>query len=182
MRECTYRIDADDRLSWVSSGWVDFAEENEGIGLDSDQILGRSLFDYITGLETPELYRRLFTKVRRAGKPLSFPFRCDAPGVRRRMRMAIRPLADGGLEIATTVSEQEPREFVPLLDAKAQRNAEYIRMCSWCARVQLDADRWEEVEVAIELLGLFDREGLPQISHGACPSCRTAVVGAKDDR
>jgi hypothetical protein len=182
MRECSYRIDADDRLRWVSSEWIAFAEENGGIGLDSGQILGRSLFDFVAGLETPELYRHLFTKVRRAGKPLSIPFRCDAPGVRGRMRMAIGRMAHGCMEIATTVSREEPREFVPLLDPEADRNAERIRMCSWCARVLLDADRWEEVEVTIELLGLFEGAALPRISHGACPSCRTTVMESTDDR
>ena len=47
-------------------------------------------------------------------------------------------------------------------------------MWGWCQRVHLD-EQWVELEEAASSLRLFERAGLPQVSHGICESCQQAM-------
>ena len=176
MRQYRYTVDRDDLLEWVSSEWLTFAKENEAMGLVPELILGRSLWEFIGGVETRHLYRHLFEKARERHVSVSVPFRCDAPTVRRYMRLTIEPTKDASLEIVIDVLREEDREYVALLDVTVPRSTDLVTMCSWCRRVMVESDQWEEVEKAIELLGLFLQEELPSITHGVCPECYAAVM------
>jgi hypothetical protein len=68
------------------------------------------------------------------------------------------------------------RERVELLDVGVSRDSDLVTMCSWCRRVLAAEDRWKEVEIAIQLLGLFEGDSLPGISHGVCPECYARVM------
>ena len=96
------------------------------------------------------------------------------------MRLTIEPAEDRSLRIVVQLLKEEERERVALLDAMVRRDDDLITMCSWCRRVRTAPDSWEEVEVAIQLLGLFDRDALPQITHGVCPECTVRVMEAGD--
>jgi hypothetical protein len=43
-------------------------------------------------------------------------------------------------------------------------------MCGWCKRVSV-RNTWVEVEDAVLELRLFEREVLPDLTHGICPGC-----------
>ena len=91
MPEYEYTVDEDDVLEWVSSHWLTFAAENAAVGLQPEIILGRSLWEFVSGAETRHLYEHLFNKAREIQAPVSVPFRCDAPALRRFMRLTIKP-------------------------------------------------------------------------------------------
>jgi hypothetical protein len=40
-----------------------------------------------------------------------------------------------------------------------------------CKKVELSENTWVEVEAAVISLKLFERNKLPQISHGLCADC-----------
>lgn len=180
MLEYEYTVDEDNVLEWVSTQWLTFAAENQARGLQPELILGHSLWEYVSGAETRHLYERLFDRVRELQAPVSVPFRCDAPELRRFMRLTIEPAEDCSLRIVVQLVREEERERVALLDVGVGRDEAFLSMCSWCRRVLAAPDQWEEVEIAIQLLGLFERDSLPEISHGVCPDCYARVMGEVD--
>ena len=90
-----YRIDARDAIVWVSDNWQMFAVANEGAETTyADQVLGRSLWEFITGMETRHLYQIVIQEARQRQKTVRLLFRCDAPDERRFLRLTIVPQAD----------------------------------------------------------------------------------------
>ena len=108
---------------------------------------------------------------RRQQSPLSIPLRCDAPELRRHLELTVVPEADGNLTIRSCTLRTEPREPVPLLDAQSERSNEFITICSWCKKVEVEGE-WCEVEEAVDRLGLLVE--VPHLTHGMCLPCRDA--------
>jgi len=167
-----YRIDSEDRIVWVNADWVAFAEENHAPELTREAVKGRSLFDFISGAETRQLYRVVMERVRASGQTAVLPFRCDGPAVKRLMELAIRLGPNGGIEFASHMIRTEQRRRVPLLDASFRRSREWLHLCSWCKRVQVESGEWVEPEEAVRRLGLFLQPELPRTSHGICLECK----------
>ena len=169
-----YRIDSSDRLIQVDDGWRRFAEANRAWELAGDSILGRSLWDFLQDSETRDIFSALLAKVRARQSPLSFPLRCDSPDTRRYLRLTLSPIPDEGVEFVSETIRTEKRTRIGLLDVTGGKTKDFIRICSWCKRVEVPGG-WTEVEFAIAILGLFDESPLPQLSHSICPDCREEV-------
>jgi hypothetical protein len=173
-----YRIEGQDRIVELSSNWLSFAQENHaGDSCHPDKVLGRPIWDFIAGLETQHLYRRVFQRVRTASKPVTVKFRCDAPDLRRFCKLAIIPIAQGALEFYSKVGRTQKRDAVRLLQPDTPRSADSVRMCGICKKVALSDDHWVEVEAAINSMNLFEQPTLPQITHVTCPDCVQTVTG-----
>ncbi|MEX0708657.1 MAG: PAS domain-containing protein [Woeseia sp.] len=164
-----YRIDADDRIVFVSDEWDRFAAGNEGNGVSSSAVLGRSLWDFIDGLTTQQIYRQI-VKRSRAGNAVEYPLRCDAPDRRRFLQMDVRAADGGCVEFRSRILSEEPRAALGLLDPSQPRTNDLITVCSWCEKVRVDGN-WVDVEDAIEALGLFQQAQLPALTHGMCQAC-----------
>ena len=175
-RVFTYRIDAGDRISHVSPEWLEFAAENGAEQLAQPGLVGKPLWPFIAGLETQHLYDVILKKVRTASAVIGFSYRCDAPHLRRYMEMVVRPCDAGGVEFISRVERETPREPVPLLATTAARSDQMIRMCGWCKKVAMP--EWVEVEDAVRLLGLFEQNCMPQITHTMCEGCERQVRAA----
>lgn len=173
----SYTIDAADRIVYVSDGWEPFALENGGPELSSEKVVGRPLWDFITGFAVRDLYRLILKRVR-SGVPVAFEIRCDAPRCRRLLGIRAEPLEGGHVQFRTEVLRVEPRAPVTLLDADIPRGVEVVRICSWCKKVHVPPDSWIEVEEAVERLRLFERHDVPQLSHGICRSCVDRVAAS----
>lgn len=176
-----YRIDSRDRLTGFNAAWDEFAIGNDTPALTGSLIEGRPLWDFITSPEVQHLYEVLLKRVR-AGRALSsLPFRCDAPTLRRHMLMDIHLLPVGDVEFCCQVTRVEPRAPVPVdYGARPAEGNRFLRMCSWCNRVDDMHGHWSEIEDAIARLQLFgDVEPLP-ISHTICAQCLSALDGEAD--
>jgi hypothetical protein len=174
-RAFAYRVDAEDRLQWVSPDWVDFARQNQAPQLTTEAVLGQPLFAYITGQETEQIYRLILDRVRRTRTSTVVPFRCDGPGVRRFMELSIQSGSSGELCFEGRLLREEERMPVDLFDPDAMRSDRRVSVCSWCKRVDA-AGEWVEVELAVGRLGLFDSPVMPQLLHGMCPDCVERVL------
>lgn len=176
-----YHLDAHDRLIWVNPAWDRFASANQaGEALLGRAVLGRSLWEFITGPATEHLYRLLFARVRSTGEPVAFPFRCDAPATRRTLRMQIELLPAAGLRFTIQSLAETPRDAVPLLDPTVPRSGALITMCSWCKRIAGSGGTWLEIEQAAETLQLFESSAPPAVTHSVCGACEqqlNAVLG-----
>jgi hypothetical protein len=165
--QSVYIVGADDRIEVVDDGWREFLLANSGRRRPHD-VLGRSLWAYVHGPVVVQAYRALHHVVR-AGRVVRFPYRCDAPRVRREFEMTMRPLANGRIEYSTVTLREVPRLAIRLLDADAPRGLPTLVMCSWCKRVRLGD--WVEIEDAVIRAPLLDEALEPQLVHGMCPAC-----------
>ncbi|MBM4067960.1 MAG: hypothetical protein FJ271_03320 [Planctomycetes bacterium] len=163
----TYQINARDEIVFVSDSWNKFAIDNGAAGL-AENVLGRSLWDFIADPTTRQLYSELLARVR-AARQVNFMFRCDAPDKRRFLEMSIIPGPGGTVEFRTRTLKEEAREPVPLPAANANP-ANLLPICDWCQRLRV-RDIWAEIDDAIAWLRLFDSTELPMLSHGICDDC-----------
>lgn len=167
-----YRIDQSNAIYFVNDAWLDFARENQASQLNSDAVLHKSLWSFVSGLETQHLYGVMLEKVRTGQTPIKVPFRCDAPECRRYMELKIYPLPHKSLEFRSRILKLEPRDAVKVLDTTVDRSSDLVKMCSWCKKVYTgELLGWVEVEEAMWILDLFSAVKLPRITHGMCPDC-----------
>jgi len=166
-----YRIDGTDRIVAVGESWLRFAAANGAPSLTREAVVGQSLWDFVAGRETREIWTALLGRVRAGRRIARLPFRCDGPAVRRFLTVEVSARDDGAVEIATRLLREEVRPPVQLLDPEAERSSEILRLCSWCKRVETPEQGWLETEAAIEVLDLFGRRQVPKVSHGMCLDC-----------
>lgn len=171
-----YRIDADDRFTWVNDAWVDWARANDA-GHLATGIVGSSLWDHVHGRETQQLYRELLHRARHAQKRLWFPYRCDSPQLRRECRLDIVPLDDREIEFRSRILVESPfQRLIELLRPLSNESeaAAELKMCSFCKAVFVEG-RWRAIDEAIERLGLFLDGQTPPITQGVCDGCYDLV-------
>lgn len=166
-----YKIDSSDCISFVDASWTQFATENDASRLSMQSLIGTSIWEFISGIETRHLYEQIYSTVRTCRKTIKFPFRCDSPTVRRFMSLSIDLDQDGCLLHTSTLIRTESRPQMGIFTTESRSSKEFLTICSWCKRVRLDSNSWVEVELAIDKLGLFGATHLPMISHGICDEC-----------
>lgn len=177
--ETTYQLDAELAIAALDDAWSQFATENGAPDLVAPNPLRKPILSFIADPTTRQIYQDVFATARSRGA-ISFPLRCDSPSLRRYLRLSVAATEDNGFLIRSTVLRLEAREAVSLLQPTDRRSDEFLRGCSWCKRFDVRG-RWEEVEVAIEQLRLFEAERPPQISHGMCESCLETMEGLLAD-
>lgn len=171
-----YRINADDIIEDVNDAWVHFAAEN-GAPLLASEVIGRSLWHYISGDEVQRIYEAVLKHARVKNRTVSFPFRCDSPRLYRSMRLFVTPLGKERLEfrsVCETVAAR-PTPLDILTASKTAKRQPPVPMCSWCKAVLIGAD-WKPIEQALEDLRLFDRQAMPLFGHGICDACLRAFL------
>ncbi len=172
-----YIIDGEDRITYVSDDWWFFAEEN-GAGAECypPHLLGRSLWDFIEGEETRQLYQILIAKTRAGKKGLQVSIRCDSPERRRSIIIALKSIGDRHIEFLCRTIKVETRMPVDLLRSGLTRSDRIVRICSFCKKIAATEEEWIDTERAIERMALFSNHALPQLNHGVCPACHASVL------
>ena len=172
--DVVYRVDDRDVIVFVNDAWDRFAQANGGEGVISSRILQRSLWDFIADATTQEIYRQILQRAR-SGHAIHFTFRCDAPQYRRLLRMDVHRGEDDTVEFRTHTLAEEPRQPIFLESAHPGYDGELLRVCGWCKKVFVEGS-WEEIEVAIERLQIFERPRPPLMSHGICDACYQSML------
>ena len=147
-----------------------------------DVILNTSIWDYIEGQETRDLYKDIFTKLRRKKTELVIPFRCDTPTVIRQMELTLRSGPEKTIEMEGRLLDKKHREAVSLFDLKAERSDETIEICSICRKLHIRAGEWLDVEHAIVQKRLFTKKQMPRLIEKICPACENIMRNAANDR
>ena len=137
-RTIVHRIDGDDVLQYVDDGWVEFAQENEAPKLMRELVLGRSLYDFIQGVDIRHVTALLLGRVRSDEATVKVPVRCDSPTKRRFIELTLVPVRAAGIEFRSRIEREESRDAVALLDEHADRSEDFVRICSWCKRVLVE--------------------------------------------
>jgi hypothetical protein len=176
-----YRLNAADELVYVNEAWAEFASANDAPDILPERVLNRPLWDFVCDETTRHLYREILRRAR-AGLPASFNFRCDAPGRRRLMELNVSGLEGGAVRFETRTLRVDERPRQELLDRYVPRSGTMLRVCGWCKRMDIDSQRWGEVEEAVATLRLFEYNSLPPLTHGMCPPCFDAISEQIADR
>lgn len=162
-----YHINESDQLVFLSDNWNHFAEKNAGAPLD---LLGQTIWDFIANDDLIAIYQEICHLVRKEQKPVSFDFRCDSPRKALFLKMNILPLENQYLEFRTQPIHEEAHAYYPLLDSKAPRQGELMRICSNCKALWVN-DRWLALDEAVAVLQLLQQKNVPQLTHGLCECC-----------
>ena len=171
-----YRVDQHDRIAWVNSWWLAFAQENGAGQLTEQQVIGRLLWDFIADDETCKLYRSLHGRLRGRDETVVIPFRCDSPTLQRQMRLKVSGNSgDNSLTYEGDVVQAKPREYLAVLDSSKPRTLPCLWMCSCCKHVLLEPQGWLEVKDLSDRLQLNRRDRLPRCRQTLCPHCRKVL-------
>lgn len=166
-----YRINRQDEIVFVNDEWLRFSFENGAGKFQSENVLNKSLWNFIADDLTRELYKVVLRRVRN-GATISFSFRCDAADFRLLLEMTVTNLPNGEVQFETKPLWRHEREPQPLLETGAALSGEeFLRICGWCQRVDVGVSDWREIEIAMTKLKLFEQDSLPQLTHGICNSC-----------
>ena len=169
-RVVAYQLDAQDRITFVSPEWVEFAARNGAPDLTPPHVLGRLIWGFIAGADVKRLYQQLFHHVRGSCCEVVIPLRIDAPGVRRFGELSVSPLADDELDIEVRVLRTEARPALPVLSPDIKRSSRWLTICSWCMRVRVDVKLWVELDDPLGRSGLVS--GItPHLTYSTCPDC-----------
>jgi hypothetical protein len=174
-RSFIWTIDGADKIVHVNDAWLAFARENTAPQLTASLVLGQHIWRFIQGQETIYLYQQIFGRVRAGKAPVTFPFRCDSPDCRRFMEMKLALLPGDAIQFTAHILREEWRDPIDLLDVSRDRNREFLKVCSWCKKINIPERGWGEVEAAIGALDLFGHQPMPRMTHTICDSCRAAL-------
>ena len=174
-RRFIWTIDEADKIVHVNDDWLAFAGENTAPQLTASVVLNQPIWRFIQGQETSYLYRQIFSRVRAGVSPVTFPFRCDSPDCRRFMEMKLSLLPGGAIEFISHILREEWRDPVDLLDNSRDQSGEFLKVCSWCKKINIPGQGWGEIEAAIAPLDLFGHHTTPRMTHTICDACHDAV-------
>ena len=165
-----YRINSRDEIIFVNDIWDQFAVLNKSFSVIGSKILGRPIWEFMSDLTTHNIYLEMVKKARR-GEPVRFKFRCDSPDMRRLLEMQITLVENEQIQFESKTIMAEMRSFQRFFSIDTPRSEQMISVCSWCNRLNNGKDFWWEVEDAINILGIFEKDKLPNISYRTCDEC-----------
>ncbi len=172
-----YTIDENDKIVEVSPNWADFARENGG----KEDILPPLLYElplwkYIADAETRYLYHLLIDNIRKGAMEFTVPIQCDSPDLKRFIQIRMQSLPENKIRFTSTIIKTQPREALLLLDPQRAQDQSLVRICSFCKKIDIGHETWVETEEAVLHLHLLEKDKMPGLTHGVCPSCYAEVM------
>lgn len=169
--------------------WQQFLDKNPpkdpATGIRSSQrVLGRPLTQFIAGDAVRTTFAELFDSVLSGARPVvRIDYRCDAPTMRRDMRLSVTPITTGGdvrhLLYQPVMLSVQRRPAIPLFGLPvADRDAEGIlTLCAICARAAWPIGAPTGAREWIEPAEYYRRGGgdTALVSHGFCEDCFTRL-------
>ena len=77
----------------------------------------------------------------------------------------------------SVIKKTEYRLPVKLLEEKTERSSEFLKVCSWCKKLEIPHDKsWVEVEEAAIQIELHKLKKLPMMTHSICPVCNEEMI------
>lgn len=188
-----YLVSREGRIVGVGpTRWNAFAAGGGVERLDAAGLAGRDLFQFVSGAPLQDFYRARHETVLGGGAPsIGFEYRCDAPQIRRAMRMSISclrlPEAPPMVLYQSQVLSQVHRPWMSLFEPgrvlealETERRLPVVTMCGICQKLAWPLGRkalgpeWIEAETYYRRGGAAD----VRISHGVCDTC--AATGRQD--
>ncbi len=177
-RTLTYEVDRNGVIVSIDGPWDRFAISNDGKSLAKKETIGRNLFEIVRGPGVVHVYRLMHDVLfANPAKTVAFAYRCDAPDMRRFMKMEMKALGER-IAYRSTIEKEEPVSPPLLLDYD-RLGEDFIVLCSLCKdfRYPRESTEWLPIDSVLEKAP----EGFA-VSHSVCPSCFQKALGeAADD-
>jgi hypothetical protein len=166
-------------LAVGAPGWDAFAADTRGGGASAQATIGRNLFEAISSEPVRQAYRHIHAAVLGGRRPyIAFEYRCDAPDLKRQMRMSVTRLDLPGRPPALLYQSQilsaSPRPWISLFEperilqaVEAESALPIVRVCGFCQRVDDTAGGWIEADDYYRQGGASE----VRVSHGLCRPC-----------
>lgn len=177
-----YVLDLHNRIVELGGAWDEFALANQGERATRRFVLGQSLEHFISGDATRMFLRTLLDNVRRLHYPLTRPYRCDSPNLRRHLEMTLTPLGSGLVRLEHRVLQEIPVQSVftvnsQMLQGRLQGKDpryRFIHRCSMCCRYAFN-QQWMELAELQNSPELQAAGEIPVI-HTVCPECKDNLL------
>ncbi len=165
--------------------WQRFLDENRpqapsACNGSSASVLNRPVTQFIAGNAVRSTFAELFNSVLSGARPLvQIDYRCDAPNLRRDMRLSARPIQTGdevrhllyqSVMLSALQRPDIPLFGIPVADQEAE---DILTLCAICARVAWPVGAPSGAREWIEPPEYYRRGGgeVSLISHGFCERC-----------
>lgn len=146
----------------------------------NESVLDQPVTEFITGDAVRETFATLFNSVLTGARPfIRIDYRCDAPNLRRDMRLSVSLITTKGegrhlLYHSMMISDQQ-RPAIPLFGVPVanQEAEDILTLCAICARVAWPVGAPAGAREWIEPSEYYRRDGdeVALISHGFCEEC-----------
>ena len=165
-----YHLDKNDRIVAVGGPWDEFANENGGLYVRVQDVLGRLIWEFVTDDITRMWLDTLLQLARIRQKTVERFYRCDSPELKRFMCMRIIPEENSLLRIEHEVLSVEQRAVPVHIRFAASVPGQNLRLrCSVCGRVKMD-EVWQEPVVE-----QGDGAGGILVAYSVCETCVAPV-------
>ena len=166
----TYKVGKAKQIIEVGGEWDEFAKENEGERALSRVVIGRSIWDFVTGAPTRMWLEALFQLAELRNEPVERIYRCDSPQLKRMMSMRISPEEEKVLRVENELLSVEPLEKKVVIRHHSRIPGTDIRMrCSICGKVKV-SDQWLEPADLVEQ----NPDGII-VAYTVCEPCKQAL-------
>lgn len=177
--QISYSIDKNNIIRSIDTHFIAFANANGWDSAESD-VIDRHLGEFISGNEIKLLTEKLIEKVRITKRPISIPYRCDSPDVRRYLEMRLQLYPDNQILFANRILRVIPQDLPSYSFSRSTDCKDSISVCSWCNQAKLKENQWVDIDVAIKTLDLMAGDPKLKITHGLCNSCQATLTKASE--
>ncbi|HET6488834.1 MAG TPA: hypothetical protein VFG28_03645 [Syntrophales bacterium] len=179
MKEQTlhYEVDKDGVIVSIKGPWDRFAKSNGGKSLAKSETIGRNLFEIVRGSGVVHVYRVMHEVLfANPARTIAFAYRCDAPDMRRFMKMEMKASGER-IVYRSTIEKEEPVSPPLSLDYESL-GEDFIVLCSLCKdfRYPRESSEWLPIERVLE-----KAPAVFAVSHSVCPSCFQKALGEAAD-
>lgn len=165
-----YLLDRKDHITKVCPHWSDFARQRMAIRLDEEMVLGRSLWDFIQGGATQQLYDTLIDHARRTGRKVTFNYRGDSPSAIRYMRMVLLPGYHGTVRFRSELLHEQSRQREVYFTHVAYPHHPELLQCGLCNRLEHNG-RWMTLDDAMQEADVIDDLMPTEVGDTVCDGC-----------
>lgn len=165
--------------------WTEFAASNAGPEVATvSKMIGTNIFSQVSGAEVIASYQSCFDAIRTGRtKSVSFTYRCDAPDIRRDMRMSLSGVyvddVPGAVLFQSLIVDERERPAMSLFDpanlCATEAGLPIVTLCSYCHDVKLEG-AWVTAEQYYAQGGA----ARVRVSHGICPACHRTKIPTWD--
>ncbi len=158
------------RILSVNDEWNQHALENHSPELCSQEVVGKTLWHFISDRHTTLMHELIVSVAHSRKKPIVWRFRCDSAEWYRVLESVVEPLTNGHSRYTNRFTTQIHRPSIELLGTRQDRSDEFIRLCSWCKGV-IQGQHVVTLEYINENYSTRREKALPQLLHGMCHDC-----------
>ncbi|HEX7504349.1 MAG TPA: hypothetical protein VF336_03690, partial [Syntrophales bacterium] len=146
-----YEVDRSGVIVSIDGPWDNFARSSGSTAVTKEKTIGRNLFEIVRGPGVVHVYRLMHDVLfSNPARTIAFAYRCDAPDMRRFMKMEMK--ASGGRIVYRSTIEKEEPVSPPLSLDYDRLGDDFIVLCSLCKdfRYPRESSEWLPIERVLE--------------------------------